>query len=753
MEGQSLLVYLVDAWKERAMLGGRRKLNVCAFMSVREVKRVLSGRLGIPVSRQRLYWRSRELKDHRTLEESGIHQSGATLVFHARPTDDAVEESTSSSSGSEAIPWRNSGPLVPSLEPVSCLALHGAEGALPPALHRGVLKARRAMVVGAKAPELALDGTGGTYFLRGLDGRPAACFKPADEEPFCINNPRHFVGPYGGPGRSPTKPAELDTAALLESTSSLSMRRGVRPGEAYLREVAAYLLDRNGDGLAGVPETTIVECRHPKLRYADRVVVDKVGSLQLFVQHDGFAEDYGVDRLDLTRLQAIASLDIRALNCDRNSANLLVPSGSAKKSLRVVPIDHGFCLPELLEIEWFDWCWIDWPQIAAPVCESVKAAVARLDPEADAAMLRDTLGLRPKSLRLARAAAELLKRGVAAGLTLRDVASLVVVPQHDLAVTASSTPKSRLAAAVARADELASLALDEDRHPGRKRSPDNELARQFSGLDQNDSAADSGDGDSESDEELCVGAMPPARARMERPGDIWHLEEAKGLRESPTDPSLVLLSEDKACAACLRISISERPFPQDDDDDEMAREREEKNMAELERRVDAAALAARSDPVAVPFSTREAGQTISCSPRWVDGLPADVASRRHMLSCSPLTESSEEDCSARHQPRPSRHRRQSTEPNSKAVSRRSATPLIRLHSCPALADVVSSEDGPDSQKRGADESSNHHRSIGDDSEYNRHFFHFLHGILDDLIRWKLLAVAKEGQGSRALKSY
>ena len=38
------------------------------------------------------------------------------------------------------------------------------------------------------APELALDGTGGGYFLCDKNKKKCAIFKPADEEPFAPNN-------------------------------------------------------------------------------------------------------------------------------------------------------------------------------------------------------------------------------------------------------------------------------------------------------------------------------------------------------------------------------------------------------------------------------------------------------------------------------------------------------------------------------------------------------------------------------------
>lgn len=714
--GQSMYVYLIDAWQERAMLGGRRKLAVKAFMSVREVKCAIGRLLGIRASRQRLYWRSVELRDHRTLEESGVHESGATLVFDARPADETgstadegcyaafstrqpvVDETRRMAGRPPASPskLRIGQPTSPSLEPVSCAALHGSPGALPPAVSRSLLKARRGLVLGSKAPELAMEGTGGTYFLYDLHGRPVACFKPADEEPFCVNNPRHFVGPYGGSATS-----SFDRG----SVEPLAMRRGVRPGEAYVREVAAYLLDRRGARLAGVPETTLVECRHAKFRYVDRNLVDKVGSFQVFVEHDGIAEDYGLDRLDAARLQAIAALDIRALNCDRNPANILVSGG--RKSMDLVPVDHGYCLPDVLEIEWFEWCWIDWPQLAAPVCDAVKRALSLIDPAADAAMLRDALGIRPACLRLARSSTELLKRGVAAGLTLRDVAELVVVPQHD---GFGKPSKSRLADAIERAADLARLALDEDRHPGRQRtaSPDRDLGL-FRGPDKHFANAN-------------YSEATAAKADM-------HYSEAKDQ---------------------LTVHISISSSVTDD-------RREDKKTAErtASAPIDLVTTAVWEPP--------QAGDGLTgTSPRWVDGLPAAVASRNRCASkessfCGDSSGLDDEDdsddaFSSVGDPKsgglsPSlrtRRRRVPGGPVQKSSpdkpggrQRHFASPLVRLHSCPALADVASSavEDPP--RLSALEEKTKNKLRDADDAAYDRHFFHFLNGILDDLVRWKL----------------
>ena len=97
------------------------------------------------------------------------------------------------------------------------------------------------------APEAAREGMGGTYFLGRASadgGGHVAIFKPCDEEPLAPNNPKQWQGrAMGAPGMKPS----------------------VRVGEAALREVAAYLLDR--DGFAGVPPACLVKCYHPVLNY------------------------------------------------------------------------------------------------------------------------------------------------------------------------------------------------------------------------------------------------------------------------------------------------------------------------------------------------------------------------------------------------------------------------------------------------------------------------------------------------------
>merc|ERR1712118_587432 len=96
-----------------------------------------------------------------------------------------------------------------------------------------------------------------------------------------------------------------------------------------------------------------------------------------------------------------------ALNCDRNAANILVSPD--KKSL--IPIDHGFCFPEVLEIGWCDWCWYDWPAAKEPFDEESKRFILALNPEEDANILRKTKLVSEKAIQLVTWACLLLQEG------------------------------------------------------------------------------------------------------------------------------------------------------------------------------------------------------------------------------------------------------------------------------------------------------------------------------------------------------
>ena len=260
------------------------------------------------------------------------------------------------------------------------------------------------------APQLSLEGSGGTYLLRDARRQPLAAFKPRDEEPFAPNNPRGLQGKMGQEGIHPN----------------------VASGDAHIREVLAFRLDWGG--FASVPCTLQVEGRHPALKSNHLEPLSrygaKVGSLQEWVRHDDIAADRGNATFPAHEVHKIALLDMRLLNTDRHDSNMLVVD-LPDDGVKLVPIDHGGCLPSRPEAVWYNWCWLSWPQMKVPLSAADVAYVASLDVAAEAKLLTE-LGVPPRPRRVCHCATMLLQRGVAAGLSLLEVASLMCREEEEV---------------------------------------------------------------------------------------------------------------------------------------------------------------------------------------------------------------------------------------------------------------------------------------------------------------------------------
>lgn len=248
---------------------------------------------------------------------------------------------------------------------------------------------------------------GGTYFFSDEKGRKTAIVKPCDEEALAPNNPKGYVGrSLGEPGWKPT----------------------IRVGEAAMREVAAYLLD---DGWAKVPTSVLVRARHPIFCYNNRMssarqssmdlaamatpqatlsveapgsagaaLPMKLGSLQEFVPHICDTSEMGPSKFSMSDVHRIGVLDVRLFNTDRHAGNMLVrevqhsdrissmgggglsklavlPMGRTQYEL--IPIDHGFCLPETLEACYFEWQ--HWPQAMLPFTQEELEYISNINIE------------------------------------------------------------------------------------------------------------------------------------------------------------------------------------------------------------------------------------------------------------------------------------------------------------------------------------------------------------------------------------
>jgi hypothetical protein len=183
-------------------------------------------------------------------------------------------------------------------------------------------------------PIRSMEGTGGVYFMMdSLGQKYVSVFKPMDEEPMAVNNPQGL-------------PYSLDGEGL---------KKGTKVGEGAFREVAAYILDHpkggryplSGDenGFAGVPPTFMVKCLHGGFNHPGDLTV-KIGSLQMFMENNGSCEDIGPGAFPVKEVHKISVLDIRLANADRHAGNILLSKAGEDGKPMLIPIDHGYCLPE-----------------------------------------------------------------------------------------------------------------------------------------------------------------------------------------------------------------------------------------------------------------------------------------------------------------------------------------------------------------------------------------------------------------------
>jgi len=267
-------------------------------------------------------------------------------------------------------------------------------------------------------PNLVEDGLGGTYFMKDRDGHSVAVFKPRDEEPLAPNNPKVHAGRGLGEG----------------------LKEGVLVGEAAINEYAAFLLDQASHPSlrAGVCPTALVRVANSVFHSAKegrhspfRAIKDKVGSFQLFAQHDCTSEDMGPSRFPDDQVHRIAALDIRLCNTDRHSGNILVRERSGTVT-ELVPIDHGYALPGEVGGATFEW--LSWPAARRPFGEAIRREILALDPCAvEAGLRRKIPALRDECLATLRACTVLLQRGTEAGLTAFDIGSMMIRPDEDSA--------------------------------------------------------------------------------------------------------------------------------------------------------------------------------------------------------------------------------------------------------------------------------------------------------------------------------
>lgn len=261
-------------------------------------------------------------------------------------------------------------------------------------------------------PIRSMEGTGGAYFMQDSYGeRFVSVFKPIDEEPMAVNNPR----------------------GLPLSADGEGLKKGTRVGEGAFREVAAYILDHpesgrrslfgGSKGFAGVPPTLMIKCLHKGFNHPEGVTI-KIGSLQMFMENNGSCEDMGPGAFPLKEVHKISVLDIRMANADRHAGNILLGKDQEDGQTVLIPIDHGYCLPESFEDCTFEWLY--WPQARQPYDSKTIDYIKSLDAEEDIALLKfHGWDMPVECARTLHISTMLLKKGVERGLTPYAIGSIM----------------------------------------------------------------------------------------------------------------------------------------------------------------------------------------------------------------------------------------------------------------------------------------------------------------------------------------
>ncbi|KAL0400601.1 UNVERIFIED_CONTAM: Phosphatidylinositol 4-kinase gamma 3 [Sesamum latifolium] len=264
-------------------------------------------------------------------------------------------------------------------------------------------------------PIRSSEGSGGAYFMQDSYGQNyVSVFKPIDEEPMAVNNPR----------------------GLPLSSDGEGLKKGTRVGEGALREVAAYILDhpRGGPrsiysdekGFAGVPPTVMVKCQHRGFHYAEGFICvsGKIGSLQMFMKNCGSCEDIGPGAFPVEEVHKICVLDIRLANADRHAGNILIHKEGEDGRIVLIPIDHGYCMPENFEDCTFEWLY--WPQAREPFSSDTIAYINSLDAEKDIEFLKfHGWNVPHNCARVFQISTMLLKKGAERGLTPFAIGSIM----------------------------------------------------------------------------------------------------------------------------------------------------------------------------------------------------------------------------------------------------------------------------------------------------------------------------------------
>jgi len=333
-----------------------------------------------------------------------------------------------------------------------------------------------------QAPKLEKEGHGGTYFFKDAAGNYVALVKPTDEEPLAPNNPKGFVGrALGDPGLK--KSIRVGEAALREAAAFLldhqSFARvprtalvkashpvfninaphipssphsphaivGTPTKLASFQEYVPHEFDASEQstsrfGVSDVHRLGILDVRLFNTdRHSGNILVRKKkhepmrrksNRAQCLVREAGLPRPHSGMRLqDFTAAANKESAKQNGVlsSISRQHCLSAVEDFTFKQheELELIPIDHGYCLPEMIDGVYFEWLY--WPQAAQPFSDEELMYISALDVRKDIEMLRGELPmLREESLRMLEVSTTVLQRGASYGLSLAEIGNIMSRP-------------------------------------------------------------------------------------------------------------------------------------------------------------------------------------------------------------------------------------------------------------------------------------------------------------------------------------
>ncbi|KAK9758078.1 hypothetical protein RND81_01G205100 [Saponaria officinalis] len=411
-----IVVKLTDlqAIKVRTACGKELSFNVGRFQDVASVKKKIANKvkeLEYDEDHELLY-NGEQLDDQRVINDIvKQYDSGVMLLIvrksakvRFKPVGKDFELSVDAS---DVISKKT---FVVSKNDVLVPVVGNPKSSFPTAI-LDVIEMTKGGLASGHSPIMSTEGSGGAYLMRDSTGSEyVSVFKPIDEEPKAMNNPHGLPLTVDGEG----------------------LKRGTRVGKGAFREVAAYILDHpiNGRraisgeaiGFSGVPPTGMVKCLHKGFNHRNGLT-EKYGSLQKFMKNNGSCEDIGPGAFPVDEVHKISVLDMRLANADRHSGNILFRKDETGRIV-LIPIDHGYCLPESFEDCTFDWLY--WPQAKQPFSREAVEYIRSLDAEEDIALLKFYGWDMPvESARTLRISTMLLKKGVERELTPYAIGSIM----------------------------------------------------------------------------------------------------------------------------------------------------------------------------------------------------------------------------------------------------------------------------------------------------------------------------------------